>query len=80
MRIVLNPNEDEVLSVCAETNDVHDPIRHIAHVSAQSTLFTFSHGWIKVEGDSVTMCPYIAGSKGKERTFNLLRIDRMDEK
>jgi len=75
MQIILT--HDDVLHVGAHTGDVHDPVRHIGDISPRSAVFTFDHGWIRVEGDCVTVCPYIAGTKGQEHTIDLAVLQRM---
>ena len=75
MKIVLS--EEDYINISAQTDDLHDTTRHIASVTSSSVLFTFDHGWIRVEGDTITACPYVNGKKGEEHCIDLSVLGRM---
>ena len=75
MNIVLS-GEDHI-NISAQTDDLYDTHRHIASVTPSSVLFAFDHGWIRVEGDTVTACPYVNGKKGEEHCIDLSVLSRM---
>lgn len=77
MRVTLQGDDHLVVSVNnINTIDDEDQTLDIASITTNSVLFTFDHGWIRVEGDSVTVCPYVNGKKGQEQNITLSDLVR----
>ena len=69
MQLILG--KDETIDISASTGDVHNPTRYICQVSPLSALFTFTHGYILVQNDEVTIVPYVNGKRGTETVIKL---------
>ncbi len=72
MKVVLSKND--VLTIETATDDVHNPVKHICRITPYSTIFTFDHGCIRVDGDCVTVSPYIDGKETQKYTLNMTTL------